>query len=86
MNIKEVKYCGSNEINSDNAFENSIRSDISIYVTDLYHFDSFCSIKVNPVLTYLCEMPHPKCTCKSSKQRRLLSLISAIIILGSFDK
>ena len=70
--LKTIKVCGSKQISTNNAF-NINNADVTVYVTILYIYETFCGFPVKHELTINCELIQKpvKCTCKKSRPRAI---------------
>ena len=78
--LKQIKYCGSNTIEQDKAFDENT-NDIIISVTVLYKGDTFCSLNVHHSLTPDCELQIQIPTCEKHYCGNISYLKFAIMIV-----
>ena len=78
--LKQIKYCGSNTIEQDKAFDENT-NDIIISVTILYKGDTFCSLNVHHSLTPDCELQIQIPTCEKHYCGNISYLKFAIMIV-----
>ena len=69
--LKYVKYCGTNKIDGTGVFTNSL----TIRVTDIYPYDTFCSYKVSKSLKSDCELKQQFAKSCVIKGKRAVSSI-----------
>ena len=77
--LRDVKYCGTASILTENVFDTD---SISVYVTSFYPTDRFCGYLVNKILSYDCQLPPKVITCSNSRTINY-GLLSCIIFLSN---
>ena len=75
--LKNAKYCGTNKIEGTSVFMNTL----TIRVTDIYPYDTFCSNRVSKSLKSDCEIkPQFAFSCIRKEKKKVPSVVYYVIL------